>query len=120
MARTVLNVHELDERNTFATAFTTLVQAVDATDGAELTMEGDDDKYLLLLQNSASAAKSVTVKKGNGLQGVADLTETLAASSYTAIVLESGHFKNVSGADKGKVVITGGSADVKVAVFRLP
>lgn len=120
MARTVLNVHELDERNTFATAFTTLVQAVDATSGAELTMAAGDDKYLILVQNAATSAKSVTIKKGNGLQGVADLTKSLEESSYTALVIESGHFKNVSGDDKGKVIITGGSADIKVAVFKLP
>ena len=120
MARTVLNVHELDARNTFAEAFTTLEQAVDATSGAELTMEAGDDKYLILAHNDATSAKTVTVKKGNGLQGVADLTVSLAASSYTAIVLESGHFKNVSGDDKGKVIIMGGSTDIKLAVFKLP
>ena len=120
MARTVLNVHELDERNTFAPTFTTLVQTVDIADGAEFEMKDSDHKYLLLIQNSASSAKTVTVKAGNGLQGVADLTAPVAASSYTCVTLESGHFKNVSGTEKGKVILMGESADIKAAVFKLP
>lgn len=120
MSRTSLVVHALDERNTFATAFGMLEQEVDVNDGAEFEMSERDDKYLILVHNTASAAKDVKVKSGNGLQGTGDITASLAASSYTFISLESGRFKNVSGADKGKVVITGGSADIKVAVFKLP
>ena len=120
MARTVLTIHSLDEKNTFSAAFTTLNQAINASDGAEFEMKDRDDKYLILVQNTATSAKNVTVKAGNGLQGVADMTTSLAASSYAFVSLESGLFKNVSGTDKGKVIITGGSADIKVAVFKLP
>lgn len=120
MARIVLSVHELDERNCFAPTFSALVQAVDATAGAEFDMRDSDCKYLLLIQNSASSEKSVTIKAGNGLQGTTDLSTAVAAGSYTCIALESGYFKNVSGDDKGKVILTGASADIKAAVFKLP
>ena len=120
MARTVLTVHELDKRNTFCPTFTALTQAIDAAGGAEFAIEGQDDKYLLLIQNAATTAKTVTVKAGNGLQGVCDLSCEVAASGYTCLTPESGSFKNVSGDDKGKVIITGTDANIKVAVFKLP
>ena len=122
MARTNLTVRELDARNTFlgAVASTSLFEAVDATEGAAFEMKGQDDKYLILVQNAATAAKTVTVKAGNGLQGTADLSVEVTASSHTGVVLESGRFKNVTGADKGKVILTGTDANIKVAVFKLP
>lgn len=125
MARTALTVQALTEFNKFATALdlTAITAAVDATSfEAEFTMSGQDTKYLILINNAhASAAKDVTIKAGNGLQGVADVKLTdLGAGKLTYIVLESGRFKNVSGADKGKVIILGESADIKVGVFKLP
>jgi hypothetical protein len=120
MARVVLNVHSLEERNKLSAAFTALNQAVDATDGAEFTMSERDDKYLILIQNASTSAKTVTILHGNGIQGVCDLQETVAASSYVFVAIDSGRFKNVSGEDKGKVIIKGASADIKIAVFKLP
>lgn len=122
MARVALTVHKMDKRNELmkAVATASLFAAVDASDGAEFEMSGRDDKIVILIQNAATSAKSVTVKAGNGIQGVVDYTEQVAASSTTAIVLDSGRFKNVSGADKGKVILKGASADIKVAVIELP
>lgn len=122
MARVKLTVQEMGKRNELMTAVATasLFTAVDATDGAEFEMSGRDDKVVVLIQNAATAAKNVTIKAGNGIQGVNDYVESVAASSTTAIVLESGRFKNVSGNDKGKVIIMGASADIKVAVIELP
>lgn len=120
MARTVLTVREPEARNAFSASFATLTQAVDAADGAEFCMEGQDDRYLLLIQNVASSAKTVTVKAGNGLQGVADLSAEVAANSYTCVTLESGYFMQVSGTDKGKVLLHGTDANIKAAVFQLP
>lgn len=120
MARTNLTVHKIKETNEFCASFTTLCQAVDAADGAEYTPTSRDGKHMLLVHNKASAAKTVTVLSGNGLQGVADMTASIPASSYAAINLESGRFKNVSGEDKGKFIIKGEDANIEIAVFELP
>jgi hypothetical protein len=122
MARVKLTVHEMGKRNELMTPVATasMFTAVDAAAGAEFEMSGRDDRVVVLIQNAATSAKSVTVKAGNGIQGVVDYTENVAASSTTAIVLESGRFKNVSGEDKGKVIIMGASADIKLAVIQLP
>lgn len=123
MARTVLTVNELTERNKFLDcgAISSIAAAVDPTEGAEFAMKERDDKYLILVTNAnGSASKSVTIKAGNGLQGRVDLTKSIDAGDYHIIAIDSGAYKNVSGTDKGKVVITGASADIKVAVFRLP
>ena len=123
MARTSLTVNELTDRNKFLDcgAMSSIAAAVDATDGAEFAMRERDDKYLLLVTNAhASVAKSVTIKAGNGFQAGADLTQAIDAGDFHIISIDSGRYKNLSGTDKGKVVITGTSADIKVAVFRLP
>ena len=123
MARATINVQALDERNKFASAAlsTGMTTAIDATDGAEIVWSERDDKYLVLIQNAnASEAKNVTIKAGNGIQGVNDITSSIAASSYTFIAFDSGRFKNVVGADKGKVLFTGDSADIKIAAFKMP
>jgi hypothetical protein len=103
-----------------AVASASLFAAVDAAAGAEFAMSGRDDKTLLLVQNAATSAKTVTVKAGNGIQGVNDLTVSVPASSTTALVLDSGRYKNVSGDDRGKVIVMGASADIKLAVIVLP
>lgn len=122
MARVQLSVKELTERNNFLDCGTTdaLATAVNATDGAEFVMKERDDKYLILVQNAASAAKTVTLKAGDGFQAGEDLVHSVPASSSSIISIDSGRYKKLSGEDKGKVIILGASADIKVAVFRLP
>ena len=61
MARTKLTVHKINKASTFSETFTTLMQAVDAADGAEYTPTARDGKHMLLVHNKASAAKTVTV-----------------------------------------------------------
>lgn len=122
MARVELSVKELTERNNFLDCGTTdaLATAVDAVNGAEFVMKERDDKYLILVQNAASAAKTVTLKAGDGFQAGEDLVHSVPASSFSIISIDSGRYKKLSGVDKGKVIILGASADIKVAVFRLP
>jgi len=142
-----ITVQKLDEINKFKTeaAFSGITTALasngasTATYGAVFAMDSRDDKYLILAQNVAASGddKTVTIKAGNGIQGVADVAKTdLGYGEYTLIAIESGRFKNVTenatlkalssatSADqisaKGKVFITGTSADIKVAVFKLP
>lgn len=142
-----ITVQELTDYNKFKTeaAFSGITTALasngasTATYGACFEMDGRDDKYLILAQNAAASGddKTVTIKAGNGLQGVADVAKTdLGYGEYTLIVIDSGRFKNIAPnatlkalssattADqieaKGKVFITGTDANIKVAVFKLP
>lgn len=87
--------------------------ALDATDGAYIAFKGQDTKTVVLLTGTGEAV----VKAGDGIQGMNDLTVTVGANG-TALELESGAFKLVSGAHKGTVHITG-PATVKVQAFEL-
>lgn len=140
-----ITVKNIDKVNEFLTAedFSAITSALatngatSATFGACFDMKDRDTKHLVIIQNTnASAAKVATIKAGNSIQGVTDIDISLAAGKYTAVVVESGRFKNVTEnptlrdlssateADKigakGKVFITGDSADIKVAVIKLP
>lgn len=96
--------------------------AVDVTDGAKVDYTNrSDGRILLLLTNSnASSAKKATIVQGNSLQGVEDLEISIPANKTYAIVVESGKFMNVSGDNKGYVIIKGESADIKVQAVELP
>lgn len=84
---------------------------------AEVSYKGkDDSRILVILENGASEEKTVTIKKGTGLQGVRDLEVNLTASGKHAIVVESGRFVN----NEGNIVIAGADENVKVAAIELP
>ena len=108
-----------------------------ATFGAYFEMDGKDEQYLILIENTDSDGDdaTVTIKAGNGLQGGTDLAlATLGNGEFTCVQVESGRFKNVAenetlkdlssatAADqvpaKGKVFITGSSSDIVVTVFK--
>ena len=109
---------KIEEWNTAsgAIAFT----AINASAGAYYEHNMKDERCIVLIQNANSAKQTLTIKQGNGLQGVVDEVIEVPASSIVAIVLESGRFKNISGDNKGRVVMTGTSADLKVAVIKMP
>ena len=140
-------VQKLDAFNKFTTeaAFSALATALatngasSATYGGVIDLDGRDEKYLILVQNTAGSGddKTVIIKAGNGIQGVSDLVKSdLGYGEYALLAIESGRFKNVTENDalkalssataadqisaKGKVFITGTDANIKVAVFRLP
>lgn len=94
--------------------------AVDATAGAFITCDAADQKMLIIMENSdADNDENVTIKKGNALQGTADLVYKVPKGETHAIVVESGKYKNISGTNKGKIHITA-TADVKLACVVLP
>ena len=121
MARVELISYEIDKVNEAGAVAlnTALFTALDASDGAAYDASGRDDKTLLLVQNSATSEGTLTVKAGNGIQGVNDLSVVVPASSTVGLVLESGRFKKISGDDKGKIILAG-AATLKVAVVKLP
>lgn len=138
----------IDEINKFSTEAASATRgtvlatngATSATFGAYFEMKERDDKYLILVENTdadGETDKTVTIKAGNGIQGICDIAKAdLGNGEYTFIQIESGRFKNVkenatlkalssaTSADqvsaKGKVFITGTSADIAVTVFKLP
>lgn len=88
--------------------------------GAEVSMAQDNQCGLLLCFHSAINKGTVTIKAGNGIQGVGDLQfEVVNGKSYY-IVPETGRFKNMSGPDKGKIVIESNVEGVKVSAYLLP
>ncbi len=108
--------------------------------GCYLDMSARDDKYLIIVKNTnMSAAVTVTVKGGNGIQGSVDyVSDLIPAEKYSAMVIESGRFKWVSDNDgyidgihrishgvsglreKGKVFIIADKDGVSVAVYKMP
>ena len=110
------------ERNTIGAMPTTV--AVDSSDKQALVdFTSSDDKILILIENAnSSAAKDVTILAGDGIQGVDDYTQTVSIPSSTTkcVVLESGKYKITKGTNKGKVLITGDSTDIKIGAIVLP
>ena len=88
----------------------TATAALDPTDGCEITL-GADHKTLILLE--ASAGTTATIKAGDEIQGVKDMTVTFSDAGTKCLCLESGRF-----CKGGKVTITG--ASLKAACVVLP
>jgi len=66
---------------------------------------GYRDFQALVLFIGGAADTTLTIKAGNGLAGVNDATRTLNDGEYAAMVVDASRFMNVTGADKGKIVI---------------
>lgn len=123
MAAVEIKPIKLTSFNTFTTeAAATAFKAIDGSDGAYFVMAKGGDKYVIGIKNAVSseANKTITIKAGNGLQGTNDISLELAKDKIAWVVLDSGKFKNVYGVNKGKVILTGTSNDLKVKVIELP
>ncbi|MBO7342087.1 MAG: hypothetical protein J6U87_05355 [Clostridia bacterium] len=103
---------DLIMRNTISTPTLT---ALTAGTPSALDFDGADERIVVVVQNTTSSATTLTVKAGNGLQGCVDLTLDVPASSVNLLKLDSGRFKNVSGDNKGKIVVVSPAA-LKVGV----
>ena len=140
-------LNDFATKGTFASAITTALASNGAgspTYGGYFTMDAADEKVLIVIRNAAAASGSdnvndnqtATIKAGNGIQGVSDLTVSdLDHGDYTFLCIESGRFKNVAEnatlkalssstasdqvSAKGKVFITGSSTNISVGVFVL-
>lgn len=88
---------------------------LDTSAGAVLDFDGQDTKILVLLEGTGT----VVVKAGNGPMSAGnDLSVTVGANG-TALELESALYKQCSGPNKGKVVLTGpNSAKVRTVLLR--
>lgn len=97
---------------------TPALETLTANTEKALDFDGSDERIVVLVQNTATSAATITVKAGNGLQGVADLVLNVPASAISLVKLDSGRFKNVSGANKGKIVVVSATA-LKVATVAM-
>lgn len=89
----------LTMRNTIAAV---TLEALTANTAKAITWNEKDEHTVLVI--NAAAQTNLTVKAGNGIQGVTDLVLTVP-QGVSLVKLESGRFKNVSGANKGKVIV---------------
>ena len=75
---------------------------------------GAGDEKLVIL---AKGAGKLTLKKGDAIQGVCDVEKTVTAEA--AVRVDSGMFKQVTGAGKGKLKAAV-NANMSVALIQLP
>ena len=95
---------------------TPVMTAMTASTPTAIEWKENDDKMVLVI--NASASTDLTVKAGNGIQGVNDLVLNDVPKGVSLIKLESGRFKNVSGDNKGKIVVVStGTPSVGVAAL---
>ena len=90
---------EVTMRNNIAT-----VELTALTANTEKAIKWDENDQKMILVVQASSATTLTVKAGNGIQGVADLVLTVPVG-VSLVKLESGRFKFISGGNKGKIVV---------------
>ena len=91
--------------------------ALTANTAKALEFSESDDKIVLVVHNTGSSATNLTVKAGNGIQGVCDLVLSVP-TGVNLVKLESGRFKNVTGENKGKIVVVStGTPSVGIAVL---
>lgn len=103
---------EVTMRNNIATPE---LEALTANTDKAIEWSENDQKMILVV--NATAATTLTVKAGNSIQGVCDLTLTVPVG-VSLVKLESGRFKNVTGENKGKIVVVSpGTPKVGVAAL---
>ena len=87
------------------------------TAGSSVDFGGEDEKTVILFNNTGSAG-TATIEAGDGIQGVSDLTVNVPAG-FSAIVLESGACKKLTGANKGAAVIKVSATTIGIAAVEL-
>ena len=90
---------------------------VNVADGALLT-PGNDEATLIIL--SSTAAVTATIKAGDGIQGVSDITVSVGANKTAYVAVESGRFKITKGANAGKIKVTTSAAGLSAGCIVLP
>lgn len=86
-----------------------------STDGVRVDFSHMDTRTVIIVQNSGATAVNVTIEKGDGIQGVADEVFSVPNGKMIAFNLESGKFKQTTGANKGYVVMKAATNDIKFA-----
>lgn len=92
--------------------------ALTAATETPIAFDQKDDQAVLVLNNTGSSPATVTIKAGNGIQGVNDEVLTVPAG-INLIKLESGRFKFVTGDNKGKIVLKAAASGVQYGIVAL-
>lgn len=66
---------------------------------------GFKDEFTQIHFLGGAAAANVTIKAGNGYAGVNDEAFELGIGKYMALTIDSARFKNITGENKGKILI---------------
>lgn len=88
------------------------------TAGSTVDFGGEDEKTVILFNNTGSGAGTATISAGDGIQGVADLTVNVPVG-FSSMVLESGVCKKLTGDNKGAVVIKVSATTIAIAAVEL-
>lgn len=119
MAVTAITLEKLKINTVDVDALATTAASV-AADGFSIDANVADHKLLLIFDNTGASPYTITIKAGNGIQGVEDLTASIVAGKKAAVSIETGAFKNVSGTNKGKIIAIPENVAVKCAAIVLP
>lgn len=121
MANTKITPVRVSDVNTMSA--TLPANAVSATtDYFEIDVaQSQDKKIVFVVDNSAntSAAATVTVKAGDNVAGVNDLTMTVAKGELGFFQLDSNAYMNANGTYKGKILIGVSSTNCKLLVAEM-
>ena len=88
------------------------------TAGSSVDFGGEDEKTVILFNNTGSGAGTATISAGDGIQGVTDLTVDVPVG-FSSMVLESGVCKKLTGDNKGGVVIKVSATTIAIAAVEL-
>lgn len=88
------------------------------TAGSSVDFGGEDEKTVILFNNTGSGAGTATISAGDGIQGVTDLTVDVPVG-FSSMVLESGVCKKLTGDNKGGVVIKVSATTISIAAVEL-
>ena len=99
--------------NEFGTA--TAFSALDGTDGAIIDFGGKDCSTVLVFTASVADA-TLTIKGGNGEKAAPDLPLSIAKDAVNPVMIDSAYYMQVSGANKGKVLVTGKATTSVMAI----
>lgn len=98
----------------------TSVTEVAVTGDFAVDMTGSDYKTVIAFRNEGDSAVKVTIPVGDAIQGVGDDIEfSVAKTSTSYVVVDSGAYKHVADDNAGKLVGKTGGA-LKVSVVELP
>lgn len=103
----------LTERNKLAKVNGTGTMTALTTSYQHMTWDERDDRTSIVI--TATDSCTVTIEKGDGIQGMEDLTLSISAAGTYVLRLDSGMFKHTTGTNKGKIGIKASAASKATA-----